>query len=146
MTLSKNTRDRDERHLRRCRLIASVTPLMGTMLTPSMAFAADDNAPTFSAMLSSVTDLVNHVFLPIAIVAAGWKIIYLVIFPGLLGIDPFNQVPDGYSLQWDAVWTLVKYHFTGFFKGLLWVGGICVMFNFVVSIVSVMAANLDDVM
>lgn len=111
---------------------------------PTAAFAASGSgeAPMFSSMLSTVTDLVNRVFLPIAIVVAGWKIIYLLIFPGLLGSDPFNQVPDGYSLQWDAIWTLVKYRLTGFFKGLLWIGGIWLLFNVVIGIVSILASNL----
>lgn len=113
-----------------------------TMPTVALAASGGGDAPMFSSMLSTVTDLVNKVFLPIAIVAAGWKIIYLLIFPGLLGSDPFNQVPDGYSLQWDAIWTLVKYRLTGFFKGLLWIGGIWLLFNVIVGIVSILASNL----
>lgn len=118
------------------------------MAMPMPAFAASSgggDAPMFSSMISTVTGLVN-MFLPIAILIAGWKIIYLLIFPGLLGSDPFNQVPDGYSLQWDAIWTLIKYRLTGFFKGLLWIGGIWLLFNGIVGFVSVLASNLAIVL
>lgn len=118
------------------------------MAMPAPAFAASSgggDAPMFSSMISTVTGLVN-MFLPIAILIAGWKIIYLLIFPGLLGSDPFNQVPDGYSLQWDAIWTLIKYRLTGFFKGLLWIGGIWLLFNGIVGFVSVLASNLAIVL
>lgn len=118
------------------------------MAMPVPAFAASSgggDAPMFSSMISTVTGLVN-MFLPIAILIAGWKIIYLLIFPGMLGSDPFNQVPDGYSLQWDAIWTLIKYRLTGFFKGLLWIGGIWLLFNGIVGFVSVLASNLAIVL
>lgn len=125
-------------------MVLAIMSACTILVMPTIALAASGSgdAPLFSAMLSTVTDLVNKVFLPIAIVAAGWKIIYILIFPGLLGSDPFNQVPDGYSLQWDAIWTLVKYRLTGFFKGLLWIGGIWLLFNLIIGIVSILATNL----
>ena len=143
-------RRRRDNAARTGRLAATALTLMAlaavtaSLAAPTVAYAASSggNAPMFSAMLDTGTNLVNRVFLPIAIVIAGWKIIYLLIFPGLLGSDPFNQVPDGYSLQWDAIWTLVKYHLTGFFKGLLWIGGIWLLFNVVIGIVSILASNL----
>lgn len=142
---TRMARQRHESIMPPARRLLSTLIAICVIAMPTTALAASSgggDAPMFSSMLSTVTDLVNYVFLPIAIVAAGWKIIYLLIFPGLLGTDPFNQVPDGYSLQWDAIWTLVKYHLTGFFKGLLWIGGIWLLFNLIVGIVSVLASNL----
>lgn len=118
----------------------------GMLMIPQLAMAADGNAPVFSTMLNNLTQLVNTVFLPIAIFLAGAKIIYLAIFPGIMGSDPFNQVPDGYSLQWDAIWTLIKQRLTGFFRGLMWIGGIWILFNLIVSIVGLLAGNLENVM
>lgn len=129
-------------------LVPSVTTMAFAAL-PQVAMAAgsgDGATPMFATMLDNVTLLVNTVFLPIAIIIAGWKIIYLAIFPGLMSTDPFNQVPDGYSLQWDAIWTLIKYKLTGFFKGVLWIGGIWMLFNLIISIVSVLARNIDTVL
>lgn len=126
--------------------ICIITPFI-SLLMPANAYAVEASnvgtTPTFSAMLDTIRNLVNTVALPIAIVMAGWKIIYLAIFPGLLGSDPFNQVPDGYSLQWDAIITLIKYHLTGFFKGILYIACFWAGFNIIIGIVSVLAQGLD---
>lgn len=150
MTRLTNSNKKNKRGtLSRQPIITASIVTMALTVFPQVAMAADTSTgstPMFSTMLDSITTLVNTVFLPIAIVIAGWKIIYLAIFPGLMSADPFNQVPDGYSLQWDAIWTLIKYRLTGFFKGVLWIGGIWILFNLIISIVSVLAKNLDQVL
>lgn len=108
------------------------------MLTVAFDASGSFDKQAFISMLSPVADFVNMVLLPIAIVAAGWRIIYFLIFPWLLGSDPFNQVPDGYSLQSDTILTLVKYYLPDFFKGLLWIGGIWLLFNVFLVIISIL--------
>lgn len=147
--LTNSNKKSKRRTLPRQPIIITSIVTMALIAFPQVAMATGTNTgstPPFSTMLNSITTLANTVFLPIAIVIAGWKIIYLAIFPGLMSTDPFNQVPDGYSLQWDAIWTLIKYRLTGFFKGVLWIGGIWILFNLIISIVSVLAKNLDQVL
>lgn len=112
--------------------------------TSAFAESSGSNGSTvFSDMILTIRDLVNTVFLPIAIVVCGWKIIYLALFCGILGVDPFNEVPDTYSLQWDAIMTLIKQRLAGFFKGMLWIAGIFIVFNLVIAVVSILATQID---
>lgn len=116
------------------------------ILCPNKAFAAEKSALPFSNLVANLSDIVNLILLPIAIVAVGWKIIYLALFCGLMGTDPLNEVPDGYSLQWSAVWTLIRARLSNFARGLAWVGGIWILFNVIIAIVSMLAGSLDKIL
>lgn len=105
-----------------------------------------DTSITFSSIVSSLQTLVNTIALPFAIVIAGWKIVYLAIFPGMMGADPLNMMPEGYSLQWPHVWTRIKLQLSGFARGMAWIGGIWILFNFVIAVVAMMANALDGVL
>ena len=88
----------------------------------------------FATLVTGIQNVVNTVLIPLAILWAGWQIIYLAIFCGLIGAE-----------SWPRVWQEIKLRLSGFARGLAWVAGIWVIFNAVLMIVSFLATQIDAI-
>lgn len=105
----------------------------------------------FATLVTGIQNVVNTVLIPLAILWAGWQIIYLAIFCGLIGADPLDMIPEGHrghggdDMSWPRVWQEIKLRLSGFARGLAWVAGIWVIFNAVLMIVSFLATQIDAI-
>lgn len=113
-------------------------------IMPTMAMA--DDAVGFGAMIESLTNIVNKLLLPIGVLIAAWKIIYIVLVVGLLGIDPLEMMEAGEDntknigdLSSYNIMRMVQSQLKGFAYGLLWVGGVWILFQIIVSVVAMFA-------
>ena len=97
-------------------------------------------------MIESLTNIVNKLLLPIGVLIAAWKIIYIVLVVGLLGIDPLEMMEAGEDntknigdLSSYNIMRMVQSQLKGFAYGLLWVGGVWILFQIIVSVVAMFA-------
>lgn len=118
------------------------------IMFPTSALAAEEGGVDFSSIIDSLNFLVTAVFLPLGILVSAWRIIYLVVFCGIGGIDPFdimdldkNEKSDVTASQ---VWTQVKVQFVSFAKGLAWVVGIWIIFQFALGVASIFVSTLES--
>lgn len=118
-------------------------------IMPTMAMA--DDAVGFGAMIESLTNIVNKLLLPIGVLVAAWKIIYIVLVVGLLGIDPLEMMESGEDntknigdLSSYNIMRMVQSQLKGFAYGLLWVGGVWILFQIIVSVVAMFANAVSD--
>lgn len=116
---------------------------------PTMAMA--DDAVGFGMMIESLTNIVNKLLLPIGVLVAAWKIIYIVLVVGLLGIDPLEMMEAGDDntknigdLSSYNIMRMVQSQLKGFAYGLLWVGGVWILFQIIVSVVAMFANAVSD--
>lgn len=124
-------------------LAVAVIALMAAIM-PTMAMA--DDAVGFGMMIESLTNIVNKLLLPIGVLIAAWKIIYIVLVVGLLGIDPLEMMEAGEDntknigdLSSYNIMRMVQSQLKGFAYGLLWVGGVWILFQIIVSVVAMFA-------
>lgn len=131
-------------------LIALMLAYMAVRIAfPALAFAeGEERGVSFASIIDSLNFLVTAVFLPLGILVSAWRIIYLVVFCGIGGIDPFdimdldkNEKSDVTASQ---VWTQVKVQFVSFAKGLAWVVGIWIIFQFALGVASIFVSTLED--
>lgn len=127
--------------------VAAIALTMAIM--PTMAMA--DDAVGFGAMIESLTNIVNKLLLPIGVLVAAWKIIYIVLVVGLLGIDPLEMMESGEDntknigdLSSYNIMRMVQSQLKGFAYGLLWVGGVWILFQIIVSVVAMFANAVSD--
>lgn len=122
-------------------LLAIAAIAFTAAIMPTMAMA--DDAVGFGAMIESLTNIVNKLLLPIGVLVAAWKIIYIVLVVGLLGIDPLEMMEAGEDntknigdLSSYNIMRMVQSQLKGFAYGLLWVGGVWILFQIIVSVVA----------
>lgn len=125
-------------------LLAIAAISLTSAIMPTMAMA--DDAVGFGAMIESLTNIVNKLLLPIGVLVAAWKIIYIVLVVGLLGIDPLEMMEAGEDntknigdLSSYNIMRMVQSQLKGFAYGLLWVGGVWILFQIIVSVVAMFA-------
>ena len=125
-------------------LLAVAAIALTAAVMPTMAMA--DDAVGFGAMIESLTNIVNKLLLPIGVLVAAWKIIYIVLVVGLLGIDPLEMMESGEDntknigdLSSYNIMRMVQSQLKGFAYGLLWVGGVWILFQIIVSVVAMFA-------
>ena len=130
-------------------LLAVAAIALTAAIMPTMAMA--DDAVGFGAMIESLTNIVNKLLLPIGVLVAAWKIIYLVLVVGLLGIDPLEMMEAGEDntknigdLSSYNIMRMVQSQLKGFAYGLLWVGGVWILFQIIVSVVAMFANAVSD--
>lgn len=125
-------------------LLAVAAIALTAAIMPTMAMA--DDAVGFGMMIESLTNIVNKLLLPIGVLIAAWKIIYIVLVVGLLGIDPLEMMESGEDntknigdLSSYNIMRMVQSQLKGFAYGLLWVGGVWILFQIIVSVVAMFA-------
>lgn len=125
-------------------LLAVAAIALTVVIMPTMAMA--DDAVGFGMMIESLTNIVNKLLLPIGVLIAAWKIIYIVLVVGLLGIDPLEMMEAGDDntknigdLSSYNIMRMVQSQLKGFAYGLLWVGGVWILFQIIVSVVAMFA-------
>ena len=125
-------------------LLAVAAIALTAAIMPTMAMA--DDADGFGMMIESLTNIVNKLLLPIGVLIAAWKIIYIVLVVGLLGIDPLEMMEAGEDntknigdLSSYNIMRMVQSQLKGFAYGLLWVGGVWILFKIIVSVVAMFA-------
>ena len=125
-------------------LVAVAAIALTAAIMPTMAMA--DDAVGFGMMIESLTNIVNKLLLPIGVLIAAWKIIYIVLVVGLLGIDPLEMMESGEDntknigdLSSYNIMRMVQSQLKGFAYGLLWVGGVWILFQIIVSVVAMFA-------
>ena len=130
-------------------LLAVAAIALTAAVMPTMAMA--DDAVGFGAMIESLTNIVNKLLLPIGVLIAAWKIIYIVLVVGLLGIDPLEMMESGEDntknigdLSSYNIMRMVQSQLKGFAYGLLWVGGVWILFQIIVSVVAMFANAVSD--
>lgn len=130
-------------------LFAVATIALTAAIMPTMAMA--DDAVGFGMMIESLTNIVNKLLLPIGVLVAAWKIIYIVLVVGLLGIDPLEMMEAGDDntknigdLSSYNIMRMVQSQLKGFAYGLLWVGGVWILFQIIVSVVAMFANAVSD--
>lgn len=130
-------------------LLAIAAISLTAAIMPTMAMA--DDAVGFGAMIESLTNIVNKLLLPIGVLVAAWKIIYIVLVVGLLGIDPLEMMEAGEDntknigdLSSYNIMRMVQSQLKGFAYGLLWVGGVWILFQIIVSVVAMFANAVSD--
>lgn len=130
-------------------LLAVAAIALTAAIMPTMAMA--DDAVGFGMMITSLTNIVNKLLLPIGVLVAAWKIIYIVLVVGLLGIDPLEMMEAGEDntknigdLSSYNIMRMVQSQLKGFAYGLLWVGGVWILFQIIVSVVAMFANAVSD--
>ena len=130
-------------------LLAVAIIALTAAIMPTMAIA--DDAVGFGAMIESLTNIVNKLLLPIGVLVAALKIIYIVLVVGLLGIDPLEMMEAGEDntknigdLSSYNIMRMVQSQLKGFAYGLLWVGGVWILFQIIVSVVAMFANAVSD--
>lgn len=130
-------------------LLAVAAIALTAAIMPTMAMA--DDAVGFGMMIESLTNIVNKLLLPIGVLIAAWKIIYIVLVVGLLGIDPLEMMEAGEDntknigdLSSYNIMRMVQSQLKGFVYGLLWVGGVWILFQIIVSVVAMFANAVSD--
>lgn len=130
-------------------LLAVAAIALTAAIMPTMAMA--DDAVGFGMMIESLTNIVNKLLLPIGVLVAAWKIIYIVLVVGLLGIDPLEMMESGDDntknigdLSSYNIMRMVQSQLKGFAYGLLWVGGVWILFQIIVSVVAMFANAVSD--
>lgn len=108
--------------------------------------AAEGSTALNSDMLNARTAIgrvnlvVTGLLLPVGIVWASWQIVYLALVCGLLGIDPLDLITKDDE---DRPWEAVKKRFSNFAIGLALVGGIWLIFEVVLFLVSNFVGTLE---
>lgn len=133
----------------RATLLAVAAIALTAAIVPTTAMA--DDAVGFGMMIESLTNIVNKLLLPIGVLVAAWKIIYIVLVVGLLGIDPLEMMEAGDDntknigdLSSYNIMRMVQSQLKGFAYGLLWVGGVWILFQIIVSVVAMFANAVSD--
>lgn len=110
------------------------------LFTPESAMAA--TTIQFSKFINELETIVTSLLLPIAIVLCAWKLIYIAIVGGVMGMDPMNIISDQNNdgqLSFSEIKIALMQHVGGFIKGLCWVGGIFIVFRLVLGLADTLA-------
>ena len=112
------------------------------LIAPS-AWAA--KAVGLNIIIDQIKMLVTVLFLPLAMIIAAWRIIYIAVFGGMMGIDPLNQISDSDKdgqISSSEVVQAIKAHLSGFMHGLMWIGGLFIIFQIALTIAGYLATTL----
>lgn len=130
------------------RICMCIALIVAIAFVPTMAMAEDVG---FGSMIESLSNIVNKLLLPIGILIAAWKIIYIVLVVGLLGVDPLEMMEAGEDstknisdLSSYNIMRMVRSQLKGFGYGLLWVGGVWILFQIIISVVAMFANAVSD--
>lgn len=123
-------------------LCCAVAVCFCILFMPDSAFAASGALPAFQNAIKALQAIVTTLMLPIAIVLVAWKILYIAIVGGIMGMDPMNIITDTDSdghIGLADVKVSILAHASGFLKGLCWVGGLFIIFQVVLGLASAFA-------
>lgn len=129
-------------------LLTTAAIALAAVFVPTMAMAEPVG---FGMMIEALRDIVNNLLLPIGVLVAAWKIIYIALVVGLLGVDPLEMVEAGDDntknigdLSSYNIMRMVRSQLKGFAYGLLWVGGVWILFQIIISVVAMFANAVSD--
>lgn len=129
-------------------LLATAAITLAAVFVPTMAMAEPVG---FGMMIEALRDIVNNLLLPIGVLVAAWKIIYIALVVGLLGVDPLEMMEAGDDntknigdLSSYNIMRMVRSQLKGFAYGLLWVGGVWILFQIIISVVAMFANAVSD--
>ena len=127
--------------------VLAVCLVASFILVPDLALAQNSDQVGFASIIDSLRTLVTVVLLPVGILIAGWRIAYLAVFCAMGGIDPLGLLNggDGGEIKTSDAVAEIKSHLTGFIKGLAWVGGIWIIFQFALGIAQLFASTLAQI-
>lgn len=124
-----------------------IATCLTVMFVPDSAFAASGALPAFQNGVKALQAITTALLLPIAVVIVAWKMVYIAVFGGILGMDPMNMITDtdkdGQIGLADVKVSLIA-HAGGFVKGLAWVGGVFVVFQVVLGLAATFAGVFAD--
>ena len=125
--------------------------LLFSIGNPELAFADNKGfiGGGISAGIEMLKTLTTVLFLPLGVIIASSKIIYIAIVGGLLGMDPLNIIKTGDSgltgtdISHADIQTALKQHMWGFAKGLAWVAGLFVIFRLALNFAAMLADQAE---
>lgn len=127
-----------------------ITLLLLIILTPNtaLATAVDTEQTVVAAVFISISQmlktLLSFVFLPIAIAIVIGKIVYLALVCGMIGKDPLNLTGTDTTPSPAAVSKAIKEELKNTLYGLLWVGGIWLLFRILLDIGIVLVGAISQ--
>lgn len=125
--------------------ILSVVAISAAIVfSPDVALA---RTVDFVQLVAALQHILTTLLLPIAIVLCAWKILYIAVVGGIMGTDPMNVISDqdnDGAISFADVKIALMAHVSGFVKGLLWVGGIFIIFQLVLSVAAMFAQQFAD--
>lgn len=131
-------------------VVAAIFTTIIYVLFPPCAFAASssNDAVGFAAIVEQLKTLMVLVFIPLGLLVSVWKILYLAIFCGMLGVDPLNELGGNegdISTDIDVI-EEIKKRFQGIAKGFFWVAGVWVIFYIALTIASLLAGYVGAIL
>lgn len=120
------------------------------IMVPDVAFADNasnnDNGIHLSSAIEALKGIITTLLLPVAIILCAWRILYIAIVCGIMGMDPlgfvFDEGSNGLSAQ--EVKQALLMNMTSFLKGLCWVGGIWLIFQIALTLASWLAVTFTS--
>lgn len=128
-------------------LLMPVLVLVVILLCPDLSFAATQKL-AFATIIGQLQKLVTLLLLPLAILINAWRIIYIAVVAGLMGMDPLNMVSDTDNdgeISSGEVVGAIKGHLMGFFHGLVWIGGLFIVFQVALTLAAMLATSVAEV-
>lgn len=129
-------------------LLATAAIALAAVFVPTMAMA---ESVGFGMIIEALKEIVDNLLLPIGVLVAAWKIIYIALVVGLLGVDPLEMMEAGDDntknigdLSSYNIMRMVRSQLKGFAYGLLWVGGVWILFQIIISVVAMFANAVSD--
>ena len=118
---------------------ALVAPAQALADTAGSAFGGN-----FAGIITSIEWLVRMVLLPVGIILASGKLIYIAIVGGMFGVDPLHLIVDGdKEINSHDVTMALRDQLWGFAKGLAWVAGLFIIFEVALNIAAFFADQVE---
>lgn len=126
-----------------------VLGVVSLCVCPDIAFAAETGkkSVSFSYIIGQLQTVVSVLLLPLSVMICAWRIIYIAVFAGIMGIDPLNMVSDtdrDGQVSGSEVVQAIKAHLSGFFHGLMWIGGLFIIFQLALTLAALLARTLAE--
>ncbi|RAP50745.1 MAG: hypothetical protein BZ138_06405 [Methanosphaera sp. rholeuAM270] len=114
-------------------------------MAPGAAYA-DEPLISTSKLFSTLRWITTAVLLPLGIIIASFKIVYIAIVGGMFGMDPLGFIKGQSSdeVSGEDVSNALKEHFWGFAKGLAWVAGLFIVFQLALSFAVMLADSFEN--
>lgn len=125
-------------------VLSMTTICIAILFSPEAAFA---RVVDFVQLIGALQNILTTLLLPIAIVICAWKILYIAVVGGIMGMDPMNVISDqdnDGAISFADVKIALMAHVSGFLKGLMWIGGIFIIFQLVLSVAAMFAKQFAD--
>jgi hypothetical protein len=116
---------------------------IGLFLMPMDAWAA--KVVGLQLLIGQIQKIITILILPLSMIIAAWRIIYIAVFGGMMGMDPLNQISDqdkDGQISSEEVVQAIKAHLSGFMHGLMWIGGLFIIFQIALTIAGYLAGAL----